>query len=433
MRRLLLPLLLAALALAGPAWGVTREEQDKIDKLKEIAVGHLKKKQYLEAVPLLNEILLINPKDTAAARYLLIANRKIVEPYCRLAAEAYLEGHYAEALKHWEKILEINPDDRRVIHLMDDTIRLLNENTLDFLYEEADRLFREERYEDAAEQWEKILLINPEEERASDLLEITKKIIIDRRVRDHYRRADELIAEEEYGRAINELKAVLDIDPGQKRASRLVASLYQKMLAAMYAEAEDLYTRGAYQLARDQYYRIMAANPEDQKLKPIVDRLNGLIGVMPGLEEEGELWDILRRGLRHHIRPDGDPEVAIVAARYARSLKPDDLRLGALVDYLERQYPTVVAAMERPEKDMNVIDQILFVALNDFYEGRYDRVVRKCRIILELQPRNVLALKRLGSAYFALGQKDRARETWTRALEISPGDAELKDYIRQAR
>jgi len=414
-------------------FGITREQQDKIDQLKSIVIEHFKKSEYSEAIPLLNEILAINPKDTTASRYLLIANRKIVEPYCRQAADAYMETNYADALKHWEKILQINPDDRRVMGLMEDTIRILNENTLSFLYDEADKLFRDEQFELAAEQWEKILLIDPNQERAGDLLEITEKIIVDRQVKAHYENADAYINEEDYGRAINELKEILKIDKSQERASMLISKLYKKMLDSMYSKAEELYLSGNYVGARDQYYRIMAANPEDKRVKGIIDRLVGLIGVIPGMDEKGAVWDILRKGIANHIAPDGDPEVAIVAATYGVQMEPENNQIKAILDYLQRQHLSVLQAMGRIDNEMNVLDQYLFVALNDIYEGRYDLAIRKCKVVLGLQSGNVLALKRLGSAYFALGDKKKAKATWTRALELSPGDSELKGFISQVK
>ena len=57
----------------------------------------------------------------------------------------------------------------------------------------------------------------------------------------------------------------------------------------------------------------------------------------------------------------------------------------------------------------------------------------ECTIVIELQPNNILAWKRLGSAYFAIGKKDKARETWERALKIAPDDVELKQFIKQAK
>ena len=82
---------------------------------------------------------------------------------------------------------------------------------------------------------------------------------------------------------------------------------------------------------------------------------------------------------------------------------------------------------------MNIIDQYLFAALNHIYEGRYDLAIQECTIVVELQPKNILAWKRLGSGYYAIGKKDKARETWERALKMAPDDSELKQFIKQTK
>jgi Flp pilus assembly protein TadD len=89
--------------------------------------------------------------------------------------------------------------------------------------------------------------------------------------------------------------------------------------------------------------------------------------------------------------------------------------------------------MEPPVGDMNIIDQYLFTALNHIYDGRYDLAIQKCTIVIELQPNNILAWKRLGSGYYAIGKKDKAKETWEKALKVAPDDPELKQFIRAAK
>ena len=78
---------------------------------------------------------------------------------------------------------------------------------------------------------------------------------------------------------------------------------------------------------------------------------------------------------------------------------------------------------------MKVMPYLQMVSVNDIYDGKYDRAIVTLNEILALEPRDVLALKRLGSAYFSLGQKKRAKESWERALVLQPNDATLKKFI----
>ncbi|MDE2292843.1 MAG: tetratricopeptide repeat protein, partial [Elusimicrobia bacterium] len=63
------------------------------------------------------------------------------------------------------------------------------------------------------------------------------------------------------------------------------------------------------------------------------------------------------------------------------------------------------------------------------YQRRFAPAVELLRQALWLEPQDALAFKRLGSAYFALGDKKRAAEAWQRALQLDPADAPLKQFM----
>ena len=79
---------------------------------------------------------------------------------------------------------------------------------------------------------------------------------------------------------------------------------------------------------------------------------------------------------------------------------------------------------------MNIIEQKLQTALTSIYEGKYDKTILECNEILEIDPRNILALKRAGSAYYASGNKKKAKESWQTAAEIDPKDPELQKFMK---
>lgn len=55
---------------------------------------------------------------------------------------------------------------------------------------------------------------------------------------------------------------------------------------------------------------------------------------------------------------------------------------------------------------------------------------KKLEQILYYEPENVLVLKRLGSNYFVLGEKDKALEIWRRVLAINPNDKEIARFVK---
>ncbi|MBI5641050.1 MAG: tetratricopeptide repeat protein, partial [Nitrospirae bacterium] len=298
----------------------------------------------------------------------------------------------------------------------------------------VDKFLKEDKYEMAVKELEKILMISPDETKAKDLLRSTTKAIVDNEVKVHYEKADAFMKQKRYDLAIEEWREILKVDKEQEAASRLIAATIRStFLGSAYNKAEKLFTEGDYTASLEQYNRISIDNPTDQYVRKIITRLNDVLKLTPRAEKQGQSWDMVRKSLTNYISPDGNQRVALAASWYAVQLDPDNTIALAVRDFLEHELITVVRTMEYPTRDMNIIDQYLFAALNNIYGGRYDIAIQETGLVLELQPRNILALKRLGSAYFAMKNKDKAREVWEKALKIAPDDAELKKFINQAR
>ncbi len=63
------------------------------------------------------------------------------------------------------------------------------------------------------------------------------------------------------------------------------------------------------------------------------------------------------------------------------------------------------------------------------YQRRFPAAAEALRDALWLEPGNAMAWTRLGSAYFAMGDKSRAGVAWKKALEINPADEKLKAFM----
>lgn len=70
-------------------------------------------------------------------------------------------------------------------------------------------------------------------------------------------------------------------------------------------------------------------------------------------------------------------------------------------------------------------------AYDDVYARRFESAVHACRDALIVNPNNVLAWERLGSAYFALGDNANARRAYDRALALDPTNEKLLNFYRE--
>ena len=432
MKKFLALLVMLSIFSAGRADAVTPKQLERIDQLKKEVVALLKDRKFELAVPLLSEILAIDPLDKTAARYQAIAKQQVMEPYCKDAAEAFKNENYATVIEIWDKLFTMHPDDRSFSNLIETTKNLITDKTTGEMYKRAEQFITDGDYKSALNELEKILTVRPYDSKARSLYNDAKSNVIDVRTKKHYDQADAYMKEKQYDQAIAEWKRILDIDPSQEAASRYIASAVKEKMGTTYTEAKQAYERGDYIVAKDYYNKILADNPTDIDVKTIISRLDDVVKVALKIDEKGQAGDMMRKAMSNYIAVDGNRKASMAGAWYAFQLSPTSLTI-AVKSFLELKYVSILSTMEAPVGDMNIIDQYLFAALNHIYEGRYDLAIQECTIVIELQPTNILAWKRLGSGYYAIGKKDKARETWEQALKFAPDDAELKQFIKSIK
>jgi tetratricopeptide (TPR) repeat protein len=431
-KKFLTLLVLFMLCIADGAGAVTPKQLERIEQLKKEVAVLFKEGKFDQATPLLNEILAIDPFDKTAARYQAIARQQVMEPFCKDAADAFQNENYAKAIEVWDKLAKMNPEDRRFAALIETTKDLITDKTTNDMYRHAEQFIKDGDYRSAINELDKILAVRPYDRQARSLYNNAKSNVVDARTKKHYDQADAYMKEKQYDRAIEEWKKILEIDQTQEAASRYIASAVKEKMGSTYAEAKQAYERGDYITARDHYNRILADNPTDIDVKTMIARLDDVVKVSLKIEEKGQAGDMMRKALSNYISVDGNRKASMAGAWYAFQLNPSSLTI-AVKGFLELKYVSILSTMEAPVGDMNIVDQYLFAALNHIYEGRYDLAIQECTIVIELQPGNILAWKRLGSGYYAIGKKDKARESWEKALKITPDDAELKQFIKQIK
>ncbi|MBI5244563.1 MAG: tetratricopeptide repeat protein [Elusimicrobia bacterium] len=69
-------------------------------------------------------------------------------------------------------------------------------------------------------------------------------------------------------------------------------------------------------------------------------------------------------------------------------------------------------------------------AMDAIYARRFEAAVTLLREALWLDPGNVMAWTRLGSAFFASGDRPKAAEAYREALRLNPADEKLRQFVR---
>jgi tetratricopeptide (TPR) repeat protein len=160
-------------------------------------------------------------------------------------------------------------------------------------------------------------------------------------------------------------------------------------------------------------------NTEFVSMKKKVEFISSLLHETTGAHKVPEL---VRKGIRYYLADKYKESVD--ALQYAYSLNPQDKQLEKLVTTISAKTGIKLLILN---KGMNWMDQKLFDSLNYFYAGQYDLTVSECIDMIAIEPNNALVYKRLGSAYYQLGMKDKAAQSWKKLLELNPNNPDNKD------
>ncbi|MBN1824249.1 MAG: PorV/PorQ family protein [Endomicrobiales bacterium] len=194
-----------------------------------------------------------------------------------------------------------------------------------------------------------------------------------------------------------------------------------------YQAAVELYKKGYYTQSYDKFTIAQKIDPSDTNVPIYQERLKLVVPIVPQNTATDKASELMRRGLIYFM--EGNNENAVKTIAYALSVEPENFSISRLLSRIEEK-TGIKAEYTKPVSGMSLVDQKLYECLIAFRQKDYAQVIALCEEVLVLEPRNVLAYKRLGSAFFALGDKNKAIDAWRRALRIQPDD-NLRNMIRE--
>ena len=199
----------------------------------------------------------------------------------------------------------------------------------------------------------------------------------------------------------------------------------------LFQEGVAAYTQGNYMLGLDRMNRSLDIDPTNNDVRVLSGRLSSVVTTLPSAVGEGDVPNIIRKAVNDFMK--GDNKSTINALRYAYLEKdPTNEKLLQLLNRIEKDSrEKLTERLDQKRKGFSYIDQKLYDALQSIYDAKYDKAIILLQEVLDLDPQNVEAMKRLGSCFFLIEQKDKAKEVWQKALEMDPSDTVIQQYIQQ--
>ncbi len=215
------------------------------------------------------------------------------------------------------------------------------------------------------------------------------------------------------------------------RFGRSVKSSQREEAKALVEEGHELFRKGNYLQAIQKFGQALDVDPSNKEVQTMVAKLQDVVADLPKAPS-GEVGRLVASGVKAYM--EGDLNNAYDSFRAAFDQEPNNSQLMNLTNRIAKMAnkplvdtPKGASAAAR----WTLVDQKLHDSLQAIYEGRYDVAIQKCDEVLRIEPNNVVAIGRMGAAFFLLGEKDKAVALWRRALELDPTHRPAIEYLQQ--
>ncbi|MCM2268186.1 MAG: tetratricopeptide repeat protein [Elusimicrobiales bacterium] len=251
-------------------------------------------------------------------------------------------------------------------------------------------------------------------------------------VREYYDKAFAFYTAGDYARAMEYWNMVLRADPKQVTARNMIEEARQKMQgssADLKAAFSRLLEKGRYADALAKLEELLSTDPTNPYYLKAQRQLRRISGLLPRKPGAARHWNAASSGILAWVAEKEDLAFAYDALRYAAELAPGEPALPKLARALEDEAPQLKLNDTKPE-NVGILEHKKELALHNIYDSKYYLAVKELDGVLRLEPGDVMALKRIGSAYLQLKDYRQARDAWQKALELSPEDDQLKEYLQ---
>lgn len=251
-------------------------------------------------------------------------------------------------------------------------------------------------------------------------------------IKGYYDKAFSYFVGGDYQKAIENWNLVLKIDAKQTTAKNMIDEARRKMAGStenLRGSLNKLLNAGRYADALIKLDELLAGdstNPYYLKLQP---RLKTVSAIIPAARGAGKAWGAAAEGVAYWLSEKEDLPFAYDALRYASEQAPAEKIFARLILALEEEAPQLKLNDSKPA-NTPILDHKKKVALDQIYDAKYYMAVKELEGVLRLEPNDVTALKRAGSAYLQLKEYRAARRAWQKALQISPKDDQLPEYLQ---
>ncbi|MEA2081591.1 MAG: hypothetical protein U9O97_02490, partial [Elusimicrobiota bacterium] len=239
-------------------------------------------------------------------------------------------------------------------------------------------------------------------------------------------------SEERWVDAVSFSRKVLLIEPGNPEAAEIFSGASDKLRVLsgpLIMSGNRMLNEGSFTAAESKYNDALNINPYDESVRNLCEKIKNITAITPQAPGTNKISHLIRASARAYLNKDSVLAVnaAVYLSQIDKSIVSESIR-----DMVKKEFSVKYRELKLI-KGMNLVEQKLYSALKNIYNARYDLAIIECNETLDLEPRNVLALTRLGSAYYALGKKGKGVDIWKKALEYDPDNKDIREFMEMPR
>ena len=218
---------------------------------------------------------------------------------------------------------------------------------------------------------------------------------------------------------------------GESRILKLVKEVDNSDEAQkMYLEAQMNIEKEEYGRAYEVLGRALKLDKKNEEIKMSYVKMKVVGSRIKIVTRENLLLQrSLSLGIKKYLEGDSRKSLDYLVYAYSVSEEPG---IKGVIEDIEKE-SGISLDSEGIVLSWNLADQKVNQAMNRFRDKKYDESVKLFEEVLELEPDNITALKRMGSAYYMLNRMEQAGKVWKRALELDPKDDKIREMLNKIK
>jgi len=340
-------------------------------------------------------------------------NYNLIIRHYKRGMRYYNKNEFEAAAAEWRRVLKIVPGHIEIRTKLADAEekarKAKEEKLVHFHLKRAEAFLKKNKKDLALAEAKIILAILPDHTKAKSIVKkcmegVNKEIA----VKKHIKKAEELADDSKFKEAIQELKIVLVIEPENKIAQKKISE-YETKLKKLEIEnkvenniklAYKYFSNENYKSAKDMINKILEIDPKNKEAKKLLEKIieKEQEIELTGIEKK-KIIELYNQGVSYYLEEKYDKCIEIMKKIIA--IAPDNIRALKFIEKSKQKIKekATIAVSKKKKIDKKLVWQYYLKGINYYTAGDIDNAIKEWQKALKLDPENKKIKRSLNKAY----------------------------------